>query len=93
MEKLTSKSLIGMSYLTVSQAIKYLEHPNYMLKDSEMVIINDDAVVIHAGTLHGISQTYEISFIADGECIMQTVSLKENILIVFPKELPAQAIF
>ena len=96
MKKITVKDLIGVSKLTLDQAIKYFEHPNYMLKGSEMVIMDNETIdpeKIISGTLNAISDEGEISFVADGECVIQTVSLEEKILIVFPKELPAQAIF
>ncbi|MEI8008237.1 MAG: hypothetical protein WCI00_02035 [bacterium] len=93
---LTVKGLIGTATLTIAQAITYLDHQNYKLRDSEMVILNDDLELIEVmqfGTLNGINEDGEVSFIANGGGL-ETVRLgAKKILIIFPINKPKQAVF
>ena len=46
--KLTIKSLIGLAKLTVDQVTKYLDHPNYQLKGSQVVLVDNFNVIYGA---------------------------------------------
>lgn len=97
MKEITVKDLIGMSKLTLEQAKKYLEHPNYSLKGSPIAIIKNDSIdpeTMITGELEDVSVDGEISFRNEGICTFKPALLDVNtILIIFPKDKPAQAVF
>ena len=91
----TVKGLIGTATLTIAQAITYLDHRNYYLRDSEMAILDNGLEHVNTmryGILKDINKDGEVSFLDCGS--LQTVTLgADKILIVFPKNKPKQAIF
>ena len=92
----TVKELIGAAKLTIAKSITYLDHQNYKLRDSEMVILNNDLELIDVmqfGTLKDINEDGEVSFVANGGGLEKVRLGAKKILMVFPKNKPIQAVY
>lgn len=95
-QNLNLKSVIGMSYLSKEQAIKYLDHPNYKLRGSVVVLIDDFNV------LDGIQDPIASTLLDIVPGLVNTIVRTDNwkklwtpnrVLIIFKEEKPAFVVY
>lgn len=97
MLKLTLKTLMGLGKLTIAQAIRKFDHPDYHLRDSGIIILSNDwetPEICGVGLLKKISPHGYITFMADGGD-NQTVQLgtKKILIVLEDGNKPKHAIF
>ena len=92
--KLTIKSLIGLAKLTVDQVTKYLDHPNYQLKGSQVVLVDNFNVIYGAsdefleGNLVKIGQSKRV-YASNWSRFLE----EDMFLIIFKEGKPTYIVF
>lgn len=86
--EVTLRALVSAAKLTVAQVKNYLDHYNYKLKGSQIVLLNNDRGIpenIYSGTLMGVDEHGDISFLSnEGE--EKTMRLGTVIMIIFKND-------
>lgn len=90
--EVTLRALVSAAKLTVAQVKNYLDHYNYKLKGSQIVLLNNDRERpenIDSGTLTGVDEHGDISFLPNGG-EEKTMRLGAKIIMIIFKDDKAQ---